>query len=292
MTETHVVYIVGLGHSGSTLLTRLLGSHSQMLAVGELNVLRHRHEDFGSASPAKEIPHLGQPCSCGSASIYDCPFWQHVNDKLAQTDSLSLDTIDLYTPEVEAFRKHSHAIYRALHQTSGRPYIVDSSKELSFLLRLSNETDLKVHPIFLVRRLEGVLYSSIKKKRGWVRALARHTNTLGYIHYKLRKRDHLVVKYEEMVTSTEATLKRIWSWLNLPYEPTWSQWGELEYHILAGNRMRHSRNGQIKLDDEWQRELSTIQKLSCRVGSVMSSNQHIYQLFRGIRTTLGRRGKS
>jgi hypothetical protein len=65
---TRLIYVLAASHSGSTLLTMLLGSHPELCTVGELKVTS-----------------LGDPeryrCSCGEL-IRSCPFWQHVTRDL------------------------------------------------------------------------------------------------------------------------------------------------------------------------------------------------------------------
>jgi len=58
------VYILSAGHSGSTLLNLLLGSHSKATAVSELTHL------------PKNIAH-NEICTCGS-TVLDCQVWREV----------------------------------------------------------------------------------------------------------------------------------------------------------------------------------------------------------------------
>src|SRR6056297_870811 len=59
-----VIYIAGLGHSGSTLLNFLCSTGGPGVSLGEISlVLRDRHR-IGAESP----------CSCG-APAPECPFW-------------------------------------------------------------------------------------------------------------------------------------------------------------------------------------------------------------------------
>jgi hypothetical protein len=64
--STNLVYIMGHGYSGSTLLTFLLGSHPEIATVGEV----------GIAPKAKGKPEEFL-CSC-KAPIRECDFWQQV----------------------------------------------------------------------------------------------------------------------------------------------------------------------------------------------------------------------
>lgn len=68
-TAAKIVYIAGAGHSGTTLLDLLLGNHSRISAVGELNRL--------SLTPAT------RRCACGEL-IPACPYWTRVAANIAE----------------------------------------------------------------------------------------------------------------------------------------------------------------------------------------------------------------
>ena len=76
------VYIAALGHSGSTLLELLLGSHPRMTAVGEIYRLSVQ---FSRADRA-DRPGL---CSCGKRPI-DCPVWSKVAEAVKREYGVSL----------------------------------------------------------------------------------------------------------------------------------------------------------------------------------------------------------
>ena len=59
-----------MGHSGSTLLSALIGAHSKVFNVGEIdNISKMLRVD------------LANGCSCGTR-VAACPFWQKVNAAL------------------------------------------------------------------------------------------------------------------------------------------------------------------------------------------------------------------
>src|SRR3954452_21715799 len=71
---TRVVYIMGHGYSGSTLLTFLLGTHPQIATIGELGIAPQAKEEFGR--PEEYL------CSC-RAPVRQCGFWQRVSDEMS-----------------------------------------------------------------------------------------------------------------------------------------------------------------------------------------------------------------
>ena len=76
------VYIAGPGHSGSTLLTLLLGGHPRISALGEV------HRLYLSARMTSR-PHA---CGCGE-DIVSCPFWAAASDELRALAGVSTETV-------------------------------------------------------------------------------------------------------------------------------------------------------------------------------------------------------
>ncbi len=66
-----LAYILAASHSGSTLLSMLLGSHPQIATVGEMKL---------SATALGDVARYR--CSCGQA-IQECHFWRMVSDHMA-----------------------------------------------------------------------------------------------------------------------------------------------------------------------------------------------------------------
>src|SRR5690606_31136679 len=69
-----VVYIVGAGHSGSTLLDLILGTHSRIESVGEIKRLERLY------SGGK-----GSGCTCGEP-FTACAYWRAIGDRLREHD--------------------------------------------------------------------------------------------------------------------------------------------------------------------------------------------------------------
>ncbi|MCH8851495.1 MAG: sulfotransferase [Planctomycetes bacterium] len=68
---TRLVYILAASHSGSTLLSMLLGAHPEVCTVGELKL------------PAAAMGDLDRyRCSCGQ-KVLECAFWQRVREHMA-----------------------------------------------------------------------------------------------------------------------------------------------------------------------------------------------------------------
>jgi hypothetical protein len=142
-----VLYLGGLGRSGTTLLERLLGELPGAVSLGEVVHLWER----GVV--------CGERCGCG-APFHDCAFWAEVGraafggwDRVdierLRTLRAGVDRIR-HIPElarrrppadtlarVDAYVSHYTRLYRAVAEVSGAEVLIDSSKHasLAFCLR-------------------------------------------------------------------------------------------------------------------------------------------------------------
>lgn len=103
-----LVYITGSGHSGSTLLDRLLGSHPDIAALGEV----HR---FSLGLHRSEKPFR---CDCGE-TISDCAFWSEVIDRMAVRIGVEPSALKM------GFQTTDHSV---LGQQSGEKYFNAEAK--------------------------------------------------------------------------------------------------------------------------------------------------------------------
>ncbi len=102
------IYIVGRGHSGSTLLTLLLGRHKSILAMGEL-------QNLSLQCFRDERTRWVGLCSCGQRP-FNCEFWYPVLDEISVEFGINLKNNPFAWPVSdvgveEEYR--SNAIYRS-----------------------------------------------------------------------------------------------------------------------------------------------------------------------------------
>jgi hypothetical protein len=179
-----VLYVAGVGRSGSTLLERMLASLDGFVPVGEVVHLNDR----GIVE--------NQRCGCGEA-FADCPFWTKVGDAAfggwAQIDgraqhelrrSIDRNRFILrllwpsgsYRRRVDEYVEYLAAIYRAIDEVGGDvvgadvvgagTVVVDTSKHPSYALLLRRVPNVDLRVVHMVRRPEGVAHS-------WAKSVAR-----------------------------------------------------------------------------------------------------------------------
>jgi hypothetical protein len=161
-----VLYLGGLGRSGTTLVERLLGELPSVCALGEIVHLWQRDilDD--------------ERCGCG-ARFSACTFWKRVGERafggwstvdVARVHALRdavertrhIPRLAKPSPEVLEYASFYTRVYRAAAEVSGAAVVVDSSKHsaLAHVLRWAGDIDLRV--VHVVRDARGVAYSWTK----------------------------------------------------------------------------------------------------------------------------------
>lgn len=282
---TKVVYIMGHGYSGSTLLTFLLGSHPQIATIGEL----------GIAPQAKTTPEE-YFCSCQEA-IRDCGFWRRVSAEMAER-GYEFDVWDsdlefrvnggglsdvilravqrgpvLETARGAALQVFPHA-RRQLSRILGRirslaeivtglkgcSTFLDSSKRperATFMRRFGGFDDMRV--IHLVRDGRAVSWSSMKNvglgpdeaARSWL------ADNRGSEHARrfFPADRWMTLRYEDLCTDPRGLLEKVYGFIGVPAKNGLDDFRSVDQHII-GNRMRLSRTSEIRLDESWKKALT------------------------------------
>ena len=238
-----LVYIAGLPHSGSTLLSLLLGKHPSMVALGEVNLqlrrMRREKERLSS-----------QICGCG-VPVPECALWGRVLKELPPSADEGKD-YDL--------------VWRVFCQLYG-PGIhpVDASKIKEPLLTLARTGGREVRVIHLTRDYRSAVTSdvirqlkeqhrwrprwllSMEKARRWLREnrkLDRAIEETGFPALRLG--------YEELLFSPERSWNSLWKFLEVPPGNFAHDTAGSRNHIFIGNRMRsESHKIDISYDTSW-----------------------------------------
>lgn len=263
----NVIYITSQGHSGSTLLTLLLGGHSEIFAIGEANAFSEqrriaRYQKFLKAQQNRTIKksqiyesHLEKNCMCGAASVKVCPVWSKINSHLLNNYQLSLESLDVNHPDDEIFNNHNLALFKSIAAVAGVSYVVDAAKEFKRMKRLQCIDELKVRPIHLRRSAHGYVYSGVKRKLPWWKYIRSYTLREIERNLFLAQKDHYFLQYESMALHANYTTQSIMQWLDLPFDPNQMNWSENKQHLIAGNHMRFNNSAAIRLDEKWKKSL-------------------------------------
>ena len=285
-----VLYIAGLGRSGSTLLGNVLGQVDGFVSVGEVrNIWLH-----GLIQ--------NKVCGCG-APFTDCELWQPILDEafggMGKVDPHKMINLReswartkhiplmLTPPGRRLIKRHLaeyldnlERLYRAVQTTTGSRVIVDTSKFPSYGFVVGMVPSVDLHVIHLVRDPRAVAYSWSRKKLQTdpetpeyipqdtpvgtsLRWIARNLGTeLLWRHSPGR---HLMLRYEDFVAEPRKTIRRV-------LEPVQEEATSLPHvaehevklganHNIWGNPNRF-QTGLVRLrpDDEWVSQMKSYPK--------------------------------
>lgn len=294
-TEPRVIFIVGSGRSGSTLLGRVLGQLPGVAYVGETDLL------WGTETDAREPPWglpIGRRCGCGLA-IANCDLWSKALSLMAH----QLGTVEegelgpailslsrrvafskLGIPAPRRFGTHTDEVgytqamsilYRAIATAAGAEVIIDSSKR-RFVANLAVElgTRSPVSMVQIVRR-PGATVHSWNAHRYFDAAGVAQMAHLGVINASLRwnisniraeliarrlgPKRALHVRYEDLGDRPEYLYAAVAGRLGLPgaFIPIRDSVASLEpCHTVGGHPTRFEAGDRsIEAHDEFRSEL-------------------------------------
>ncbi|MFB4279225.1 MULTISPECIES: sulfotransferase family protein [unclassified Nonomuraea] len=260
-----VVYLGGLGRSGTTLLERLLGELPGVVALGEVVHLWER------GILAEEL------CGCGMA-FPSCPFWRFVGERafggwtrrLAERILALRARVDrtrriarIAHPDLAEYAR----AYRQLYDAVGAPVVIDSSKHASLACCLV-AGGLDVRIVHVVRDPRAVAHS-------WSRTvhrpedghpMTRWSPARTAVHWAAQNaalellpgRGARVtrIRYEDLLADPGATLKALALRLGLPEPELPFIEGRTAWlgpsHTASGNPMRfHVGRVELRRDDSW-----------------------------------------
>ena len=82
-----------------------------------------------------------------------------------------------------------------------------------------------------------------------------------FIGKKMPRENFLFIRYEDLASRPEKTLKQISQWLNIPYQKDIVfSFRSKENHGVSGNAFRF-QNKKIILDEKWKTQLSPFNKI-------------------------------
>lgn len=286
-----VLYLGGLGRSGTTLVERLLGELPSVCALGEIVHLWQRDivDD--------------ERCGCGER-FSGCAFWAAVGAKaFGGWDAVDVDRVHALRDAVERTRHiprlastqltaaqradvreyagYYARIYSAAAEVSGAKVVVDSSKHsaLAHCLRFSDEIDLRV--VHVVRDARGVAYSWTKTvtrpETDGADQMTRYSPSRSALLWNahnaafglLSRRGVAVerIRYEQFLADPRRALKNLGAYAGLEITDAHLSFlgdGHADLtpgHSAAGNPMRFTV-GRVPLrrDDAWVRALPRSQR--------------------------------
>ncbi|MBW8873563.1 MAG: sulfotransferase [Acidobacteria bacterium] len=282
---TDLVYIMGHGYSGSTLLTFLLGSHPRIATIGELGI-----------APRGKTPTPQEYfCSC-QTPILECDFWQRVTRGMEERGqpfdiwdsdldfrhnggglsdivlravqrgpaletirSAALQVLPAASREMRRILARIEALVETVLGIQGRGVFLDSSKRPERAVFMSRVPSFRMKVIHLVRDGRAVSWSSMKNlgigpeeaARSWVADNQGSEHARRYFDPER----WLTLRYEDLCAHPDETLTGVYDFIGVPAKNGIHDFRNFEHHII-GNRMRLASTSEIRLDERWKEALT------------------------------------
>ena len=273
------------GHSGSSLLALILGSHSDCFSAGELSGLPNRYR--------KQKP---IDCVNMTSDFWENTFGKEGLDRLAKV--LGNTRLNKYIPlkiekkvrqvfkQDEIFNPYSFMFSKL----ENKQVIIDASKDFNWIdnkMKAQEFTSKRIEAylIYLIRDGRAVANSCLRKYPHW--DVAKYSRE--WVEKTKRRNDffesfsgdrRIKVAYEKLASNPHQTIEEICDFVNINFKPSMIEYWKYNHHDISGNEGTYSLirrykaqeiekkvkqvHGDyynnidiaIKLDLRWQRELS------------------------------------
>jgi hypothetical protein len=226
------LFILGLGHSGTTLIGRMLAMHPEGICVGELLRL-----DSALANP-------DELCSCGER-LNVCPFWNRWLAALPPSVKTDYTAWDLSAIE-------------QIRVGEGKQFLTDSSKTRVYRL-LRRLDGPRVGFLLMLRDPRGVMRSALRRGRDLDEQLQTHRKWIRRYEAFARKQAHrcLIVHYEDLARSAETELRRVCAFAGLEFMPEMCQPDAKTHHLVRASTSPYLKGAdKVAVDQRWREELS------------------------------------
>ena len=292
-----VIYVVSDRRSGSTLLENILSKSKEVTSVGELALLQGHLLKQGPGE------RWNWNCSCGQP-LSECVFWSVILKDVDNTDpsfatniqwsfkSKKLLAVALVPSvfkkrllEILSSKKNKNVaatlnkLYTKIFEHTGKPFIVDSSKDpLQALSIYRSERNFDVKIIWLTRDLRAVAVSKSK----WKELNVKRQKTLKKIlfdvfYYKriceavaafIKPEDIINIKYEELAQQTQPQLDKIVERFGMNKYTAPEYMFVEDDHTIAGTPNRFSKR-PIVYEETWKKNYEQ-KKMLYYTGSLLN----------------------
>ena len=276
MEKKKIIYITGLGRSGSTIVDIVLGNNPNTVSCGEItNIFQDAYI-------------LNQICSCGQDGA-NCEYWQSLKKEWEIKSNLDINKFVKLTTRYEKntflawlryffnyflfqtknFKQYLHAMIlfmEMLFERNNADILIDSSKRILRFQILHSFSGYEILPIHLVRDLKGVMASEasdtesiFSKHMKFLKTIIRYIILNLQIHIALSRIPHKYLQYEDLLTNPRKEMAAIGILFDLDLsEAICKIDNHREFvlgHIISGSHIR-TKNQIIIMDSpdrKWQK---------------------------------------
>lgn len=268
-----VVFISGIGRSGTTILDMILSTFPAAVGLGEVFQFMR---DFNYNWPKAEF----LKCACG-ASLMHCPMWGPLG-KMLKKKNLT-DTASRYSEMLNHFQVSfpNHIIVDSSGNADKRSPVIEMCMA---------DPNIDFRSIFLARDVRGwvnsmkradIRYWKEGNRRRWIPEIMyffrwhqRNSEILKY--HKKQNIPTIIIGYEGLVFDTESVMAKIAKFIDMPWNGNSFSLENANSHIAIGNRIRLDKSKRLKLryDYEWMGKY-TLTLWAAMLPFIMKQNRRI-----------------
>ncbi len=211
MTDTGPIVLTGPDRSGTTLLYALLGSHPDVSMVRRTNMWRWFDRRFGDLSEPANLERCLDTMLRYRRLDVLAPDAQRISDEFRQGPATYGRLFDImHRHRAERYGRARWAD-KSLHTEFAADRVLGELPEARMIHMVRDPRDRFAS---IIRRYEGRTKGSGAVMGGWLASIAQ-----GRRNNARHPGRYMFVHYEMLATQTEATLRRICTFLDLRYEP-------------------------------------------------------------------------
>jgi len=274
-----ILYIMGTGRSGTTILEILLANNPGFAGVGEVNrIFRHGFlEDRTCACgrPASRCDLWSAVLSSNGWSRNDLPGLAAELEKRESHRRFPLLWAGLFDREFSIYREANEALFRSVSLATRCRVVVDSSKYAGRALLLARCFPEKVKVLCITRSAAGIISAFQKKNdveqrpKGVLAAAAYYL----YVVLSMRlarsrlKGRCFAIRFEDLNRDPAAVLEKIEAWSGYSLAAARERIAAHDWfdvcHIVTGNRLRKA--GRVKFEPASGEKTASKQGISTRL---------------------------
>jgi Sulfotransferase family len=291
-----LVYVCSSGRSGSTLLDMMLGANAGCLSLGEIEhlpknvamdttcscgssvsacgfwteVFRRMRERHGIDIATNPYSYrLGYPIASNVIDKNDQTRVYRIRRKLVHGALAAQYTLGLQSLHLEDLLgygrrlQNTWRLFEVVAEVAGVGRLVDSSKQYVRAVALYRQRPSMVRVVVLIRDGRAVFNANLRDGRSLTASLNVWKNyyarALPILRRHISPAHLLELKYEDLVSKPESSLRLLSAFLGMKFEPTMLLIGTGAKHILNGNGLRLTGQTTLRLDERWKQELTRSQ---------------------------------
>lgn len=265
-----VLYLLGPGHCGSTLLNLALDRHPEVLGLGEIVALNRAKPGFA-----------------GEENILSSLFWQAVAADYEAAGAGRFDAVPFHCradalsdpARAKAWATANRSALASTAAVSRKPIMADSSKDARRLQALLRVPGLRVRVIYLVRDGRAVVHAYSRKYHRWslgYRKMMRIDRDAERLRARHPECGWLTLRYEDLATDMEGVLRQTCAFAGIAFDPAMLALDTASYRGIGGNRMRRRPVEAIVLDEAWKSEMPRLQRVFTAIAVRSFNRRHGY----------------